>query len=229
MDASTIAATSSNAATASAATDAGVKLAANFDTFLKLLTTQLQYQDPLSPMDSNQFTQQLVQFSGVEQAIASNKNLEKLVNFQLSNATSTAASYIGKQVTAGGDTAQLTGGSARWSYTLGANAADTQIEISDLAGHVVYKTSGQTTMGEHIFAWDGRASDNSIVPDGTYKISIASADASGNNVTTTTNIQGIVAAVDIQSGEPMLNIGGISLKLSDIIRIAAPPASLSSG
>jgi len=161
--------------TASAATDAGVKLAANFDTFLKLLTTQLQYQDPLSPMDSNQFTQQLVQFSGVEQAIASNKNLEKLVNFQLSNATSTAASYIGKQVTAGGDTAQLTGGSARWSYTLGANAADTQIEISDLAGHVVYKTSGQTTMGEHIFAWDGRASDNSIVPDGTYKISIASA------------------------------------------------------
>jgi flagellar basal-body rod modification protein FlgD len=219
--------TSTSDTTTSAAQTASNQLAGNFDTFLKLLTTQLQYQDPMSPMDSNEFTQQLVEFAGVEQSIDTNSNLEQLVNFGLANATSTAAGYIGKEVTAGGDTSSLANGSATWNYTLGTNAASTQITISDLSGQVVYSGAGETTAGAHSLTWDGRTNDGGTAPDGTYQISIQATDAGGNQIATSTNIQGTVSAVDIVNGQPMLNVGGISLPISGITQISQPTQTTS--
>jgi flagellar basal-body rod modification protein FlgD len=217
--------TSSSSTSQSAAQAAGQQLAGNFQTFLKLLTTQLQYQDPTSPMDSNQFTQQLVEFAGVEQQINTNSNLEKLVNYSLANSTSSAAGYIGQQVTAGGDSAQLTNGQAHWSYTLGADATDTAITVTDTSGNVVYETKGATSAGPHSFSWDGRKNDGTTAPDGTYKITIKSTDSVGNTVTAATNITGTVSAVDIQNGTVMLKIGGLDVSPGDIITISAPQPS----
>lgn len=211
--------------TPSAAATAQTQIAGNFDTFLKLLTTQLQYQDPMSPMDSNQFTQQLVQFASVEQSIATNKNLESLVSLTLSNATSNAVGYIGREVTAGGETANLGTDGAQWHYTLPMNAAHTDISVMDSAGKVVYQGQGDLAKGEHVFAWDGRTSNGGTAPAGKYKISITAKDSGGNELSVSPMVKGVVTSVDIENGTPMLNVSGMSLKVTDIISVGPAPAA----
>jgi len=214
--------TSAASTSQSAAQVAGQQLAGNFDTFLKLLTTQLQNQDPTAPMDSNQFTQQLVEFAGVEQQINGNKYLEQLVNASLAGYTSSAASYIGRQVTAGGTQAALANGSAHWTYTLGANAASTVLTVTDAAGKTVYSTTGELTSGPHTFVWDGRTNDGPTAPDGTYNIQVTAADSGGNAITTGSTLSGVVTAVDIVGGQPALKIGNLDIALSDVTNISAP-------
>src|SRR5258706_3924220 len=115
--------------TPSAAQRAQKQLSTNFNTFLTLLTTQLKNQDPLSPMDSNQFTQQLVQFSQVEQQIDSNKNLESLISLTKTQTTTNAVSYLGKTLTITDGTAALQNGAAKWAYSLPSDAASTKLMI----------------------------------------------------------------------------------------------------
>ena len=114
--ASTTAAASTSAATTAASTSAAAtaktSLGKDFNTFLNMLTTQLKHQDPLSPMDSTQFTSQLVQYSGVEQQINANTNLEKLITLQQANSTSQAISYLNQNVEISSDKIPLQGGSA---------------------------------------------------------------------------------------------------------------------
>ena len=107
-----------SAASTGQAASAQKTLSSNFDTFLTLLTTQLQNQDPLQPMDSNQFTQQLVQFSQVEQQINSNKNLESLIALTKSQTATNAVPYLGKTLTLTDGTAAVIGGQAQWTYTV---------------------------------------------------------------------------------------------------------------
>src|SRR5689334_23087638 len=120
---------------AAGATDTGAlgraRLAENFDTFLSLLTTQLKNQDPLSPLDSNQFTQQIVQMTGVEQQLLTNDLLKKLVS-NTGSGVSTAVSLIGKEVRAeSADAALKSGGSAQWTYSLDRAASDVKVEVLD--------------------------------------------------------------------------------------------------
>lgn len=225
-DTATILSSLGSSAGPSAAATAKTQIAGTFDTFLKLLTTQLQHQDPLSPMDSNQFTQQLVQFAGVEQSIATNQNLETLVNFALASATSSAVGYIGREVTAGGETAAFTqAGGAQWHYTLPRGAAKTDISIVDAAGNTVYKSQGEIGQGEHVFDWDGRTLKGGQAPAGNYKIVIDAKDAGGNSIAATATVKGIVKSVDIDNGVPYLNVGGLSLRFGDVISVSAAPAT----
>src|SRR5262245_44035848 len=126
---------SSTAATASAAASAQQQLSTNFDSFLTLLTTQLQNQDPLQPMDSNQFTQQLVEFSQVEQQINSNKNLESLISLTKNQASVNAVSYIGKTLTLTDGTGALKDGEVTWAYSLDSAATTANLIVSDSLGH----------------------------------------------------------------------------------------------
>jgi flagellar basal-body rod modification protein FlgD len=210
----------------SAASGAQQQIAGNFDTFLKLLTTQLQYQDPMSPMDSSQFTSQLVQFAQVEQSIAANKNLESLVNFSLANATSAAVGYIGREVTAGGDTETLAsdGSGAQWHYNLRTNAAETDISVVDSGENVIYRGQGDLAKGDHIFSWDGRTSSGGTAPAGSYKIAITAQDRGGNDIVVDPIVRGVVSSVDIVNGAPVLIVGGASLKISDVISVGPAPA-----
>ena len=117
--------------------DAMKALSSNFSTFLTLLTTQLKNQDPTSPMDSNQFTQQLVMYSQVEQQINTNDNLKTLISQGTSNAASMTTGYLGKKVSITNGNASLTNGSATWTYNLKSAAATTQLFISDANGKTV--------------------------------------------------------------------------------------------
>src|SRR5690606_33728635 len=106
------------ASAAAAAYSSGARIADNFQTFLQLLTTQLQNQNPLDPLDTNQFTQQLVQFAGVEQQIATNATLSALLQVMDSSHLTGAVDFIGKRVTAEGATTVLDDQSAVWNINL---------------------------------------------------------------------------------------------------------------
>jgi len=213
--------------TSSTLQDSVTGLADNFDTFLTLLTTQLQNQDPLSPLDSSEFVGQLVQFSGVEQQIAQNRNLETLVNQSAVTSSTAAVSFIGKQVALSTTTSSLQDGSAQWSYALNRPATATSIVISDSDGKVVFTDTGQTGNGVHEFNWDGRDNSGQLLADGAYSAQITARDETGAAIGVATSITGIVTGVDFANGEPALLLGTIRASFSDILSVRQVETQLS--
>ena len=191
-------------------------IAENFDDFLGLLTTQLQNQNPLEPLDTNEFTAQLVQFTSVEQSIATNKNLEQLVALSITSAFQTSVGYIGKTVTAAGSVTQLSDGAATWNYSLTADSPETTITVTNAQGQTVFSETRAAVSGANTFTWDGRLESGQQAPDGPYTISIQARDADGNNVGVATEVEGIVTAVDLTGTEPVLTINGTEVALSRV-------------
>jgi flagellar basal-body rod modification protein FlgD len=206
--------TSTTPTTGSSAASAQKQLSSNFDTFLTLLTTQLQNQDPLSPMDSSQFTQQLVEFSQVEQQINSNQNLESLISLTKSNAATDAVSYLGKTLTVTDGTAALMNGQANWAYSLNSDATTAQLVVSDSQGNTVYTAPAETGAGLHSFTWNGVDNAGSTLSPGTYTLKITAQAADGTAIPTTVASQGVVSEVNLTGAEPMLMIGPLGVPLS---------------
>jgi flagellar basal-body rod modification protein FlgD len=199
--------------------DALSGLTSNFSTFLTLLTTQLKNQDPTSPMDSNQFTQQLVEFSQVEQQINTNTNLQTLITQGTSQAGTFAASYLGRTVSVTNGNASLSNGEADWSYNLGATAASTLLTVTNSAGTVVYNGAGSTTEGNNSFNWNGTDNNGNAVPDGTYTLAVAAQASDGSKITTSVASAGTVSQIDMTGGTPQLVIGNMEVPLSSIAAV----------
>jgi flagellar basal-body rod modification protein FlgD len=199
--------------------DAMAQLSGNFSTFLTLLTTQLKNQDPTSPMDSNQFTQQLVEFSQVEQQIDTNDNLKTMISQGQSQGAAMATGYLGKKVTVTDGRAALTQGAASWNYDLGGTAAATALTVTNAAGQVVYSGAGETTAGTHVFSWDGKDRNGNQLPDGAYKLSVAAKAADGSAVTAAVSSTGLVDEIDMSGSEPQLMIGPLSIGLAQIANV----------
>ena len=210
---------------------AAVSLGNDLNTFLKLLTTQLNNQDPTEPLDTNQMTAQLVALSGVEQSIATNKNLEKMLALLQTSQLDTAVSYIGKSVEAEGNKGVLQGGQAEFAYDLPAGATAATITITNSDGRVVFSGEGSKKTGKNVVIWDGV---NSITgnneTDGQFTIGIAAKDSKGDDIRDTkTYTSGRVTSVDMKDGNVELNIGTLKIAIDKVISIreAAPmiPAS----
>jgi len=209
----------SSGSSSSAVSSSRSTIAGNFDTFLSILTTQLQNQNPLDPLDTNQFTAQLVQFSGVEQQLKTNEFLEALLLNTQTSYRADAVSYIGKEVTASGETAELKDGGAYWAYNAETNVANATVTIKDASGNTVYTENGSLNAGGGAFLWDGVGSDGATQPDGVYTISIAGTNLAGNTVKISTSSVGVVTAVDFSGSEPMLTVGNNKIALSDVTSI----------
>ncbi|MDR3498958.1 MAG: flagellar hook capping FlgD N-terminal domain-containing protein [Parvibaculum sp.] len=201
------------------------QLSGNYQTFLTLLTTQLQNQDPTNPMDSSQFTQQLVSMSGVEQQIQTNTNLQALLSANIFQAANTAVGLIGKQVTATGSGALLQNGSASWTINLGSPAPSTTVQVLNANGATVYSSTINGTTGDQPYTWNGQDQSGYTLPDGTYYLQVTANDASGNAVTSSIKTQGIVTAVDITSSNPVITVNGAQIKYSDVTNVTAAPSS----
>jgi flagellar basal-body rod modification protein FlgD len=216
----------SSASGSSASINSRKTIADNFDTFLSILTTQLKNQNPLDPLDTNQFTQQLVQFTGVEQQLKTNDYLQALLMNTQSSAKSEAVSYIGKQVAASGQTGSLTDDEAVfWSYNAASNVPNASVVIKNSKGQVVYSEKGALNAGAGTFRWDGVGSDGNPQPNGAYTINITGTNAAGKPVTVTTETLGIVTAVDFTGEVPMLTIGNTKVALTDVLHVRVPPAN----
>ncbi len=214
-------AAASAASTSSTDPSASMKqLSSNFSTFLTLLTTQLKNQDPTAPMDSNQFTQQLVMYSQVEQQIDSNTNLKTLIAQGTSNASAVTTGYLGKKVSITNGNASLTAGAANWTYNLATATANTQLTISDANGKNVYSGTGLMTSGNHAFAWDGKDNNGNQLPDGTYKLAVTATDSNNNPITSSVASAGTVTQIDMTGSTPKLIVGNMEISLSDIAAVA---------
>ena len=190
-------------------------IAENFDAFLLLLTTQLKNQNPLEPLDTNQFTQQLVQFASVEQQIKSNETLNALLTSSRSSIVSTASGFVGMQVTADGATTRLADGKAEWRLNV-ARAATATISIRDRDGNVLATDTKALAAGGQSYLWDGRTSTGQTAPAGDYTITVTGRDVAGQPVSVKTEIAGRVDRVDLSGDEPILVIGGVQVPLKNV-------------
>lgn len=210
-------AVTNNAAVTNTST-ARTSLASNFETFLTLLTAQLKNQDPLSPLDSNDFTAQLTQMTGVEQQLLTNDLLTSLLSAQQTQGMSGASSYIGKDVTAVWAADRLTDGEANWSYELGANATKATLQVVDGSGNVVWTGDApELGEGQHDFTWDGVTTAGGQAADGgVYSLKITATNAAGS-VTSQVLTKGQVSGVELYDGVPYLNVGNSIVPLSTVI------------
>jgi len=191
-------------------------LAGNFQTFLTLLTTQLQNQNPLDPLDTNQFTQQLVQFASVEQQLKTNDQLTSLVALQQTAQSTQALGFVGKTAVVDGSTTTMTGSAATWKLGVASNS-NVNITIANSTGQNVFTRAYPVTAGENqAFTWDGKGNDGTQWPDGKYTLTATATDASGNPVAVSTQIQGVVNSVDLTQSPPLLSINGQTYTVSQI-------------
>ncbi len=209
-----------SASTAAATTVAGKKdarqqIAGNFDQFLSLLTTQLKNQNPLEPLDTNQFTQQLVQFAQVEQQLKQNETLTSLLSMSKSASTSSAMSFVGSRVTTDGATSRLKDSAAEWRIEAPRGGSAT-ITIKNGAGSVVATEPLTLNAGAQTFKWNGRTSTGAAAPDGDYSIVIDAVDAQKNRIAVTTEVTGIVDGADFSGDTPVLIIGNTRTPLDKV-------------
>lgn len=206
---------------ASSGSNATNALMSNYTMFLNLLTTQLKVQNPLEPMDADKFTDQLVQYSAVEQQMKTNDNLQAILASMVSSTALSLVNYIGKNVTASSDTTHLdAGGSAKWQFSAGAASSDAKITVRDSNGAIVYTTTKAIKAGEQDFVWDGKTSDGSSAGAGDYSITVEGNDEKGNQVSISTKITGKVQSIDTTGAEPYLKINGIMVPLSRLTSIS---------
>lgn len=212
---------SGSTATGTAKTDAS-SLSSNYEMFLTLLTTQLKVQDPLDPVKADEFTNQLVQYSSIEQQIKMNSNMETLIASVNSSSASNLVAYIGTQVVADGIQSVLKDGQATWEYDAESDAETAEVTIRNSGGAVVFSESIDISGGSGSYSWDGSTASGVTAPDGNYSISIAAKDSEGNNATVDTQSSGIVDGVDMTGTEPALRIGNILIPLSSVHSVRAP-------
>ena len=209
--------TSSSGSTASSANAlASQQIAGNFQSFLTLLTTQLQNQNPLSPLDTNQFTQQLVEFAGVQQQLNTNDSLSTLVSLQKTTQSTEALTYVGKTAVVKGNTATLTNSTAAWELSV-PTASNMDVTIASSTGQTVFTGTYAVAAGSNQpFAWHGQGNDGTQWPDGNYTLTATAKDASGKAVAVASAVEGKVSSVDLTQSPPLLTIGGQTYTVSQV-------------
>lgn len=192
----------------------------NYNTFLTMLTTQLKNQDPLNPMDTSQFTNQLVEFSQVEQQLKTNSQLATMIGNQASSQAMSALPMIGQMIEYNGNEAVLENGQAGFSYTLPSDASTASIIIEDSNGNPVYSESVDTSAGKHDLTWNGQTSSGQQEPDGgTYTIQVLAADANGNSITASTTAVGIVSSVSVSNNTAVFNVSGLQVPMNQLVDV----------
>lgn len=204
----------------SSSADTRARLNQTFDHFLKMLTTQLQNQDPTSPMDSNEFTSQLVQYTQVEQSIRTNDRLDTLIGMQVTSQISFAASMVGKTVEVRGNQAEYKeGDTIEFGYQMPIGAAAASLTITNSAGATVYAGNISPAGGKGTFAWDGTTTDGQQVPEGVYRVRVIAMNAEGDQAEVATTVAQPVTGVKMTDGYLELEMGQGRAFFHDVIAI----------
>ncbi len=190
-------------------------LSSNYNDFLTLLTAQLQNQDPSSPMDSSQFTTELVQFTGVQQQVQTNTNLTQLLQLSQDQQLTQSSAMIGKPVTLTGSTLPLQPGGAKISFDT-ALPEPVSISIADKTGRDIKDVQLTSTAGSNSWTWDGTANDGAPLAAGPYNIAIEGADATGTpspiaftSTATPTSVQRTSSGLSVSFGPTTLDYGDV--------------------
>lgn len=202
-----------------------VKLAEDFQQFLTLLTTQLQNQDPLSPMDSTEFTNQLVQFSQVEQQINMNQKMDNLVSLQLASISSVALGYVGMDISYVSAEMNYEGKPIDINYALADEAVTAKINVYDENDNLVYSADAPKNAGTNQLTWNGTKTNGEALPKGTYSVKIDAVDKSGKAIENSTVVTGRVRGIETQNGIVYVLVGERAIALSSIVNANSPTAN----
>ena len=199
------------------------KLEDDLNQFLNLLVAQLQNQDPLDPLDANEFTSQLVQFASVEQQIFQNSNLEKLLNLQETSQISQMVDFIGNRIEFASQKLPVEDGAAEFTYTIPAGVREATINIANSAGLNVFYTDGDTNSGTHTFKWNGLDKNGRQVPDGVYTLLISAKDAFDKLAEIEYTVFGTVTGAGVDNGETELFIGdNLGVGVDTVLSVKKP-------
>lgn len=192
------------------------------DDFLKILVAQLQAQDPLAPMEGQEFASQLAQFSSLEQLTNVNSNLETSQAFDLALSNNSSIALIGKSVDAPGNTIDLESGEIKsLSYSLDSSAAEVSIDIFDSIGTKVSSIAiGAQSSGLHELVWNGTDNNGALLPTGNYTFKVTASDSSGNFVSTDTFSAGLVTDVIFENGQAFAIVNGQKLAINEISKVS---------
>lgn len=209
----------------SGASASQTQLSSDVNFFLKMLTTQLKNQDPTQPLDTNEFTQQIATYSGVQQQVNANSNLEKLLAATKQSSISTAVSYLNREVEVKGSTGEVVGGQGAFSYILPQTAGKVKITIKNAAGSEVYSGNGATRSGRNLVVWDGvNGHTGQREPDGLYTIVVEATDAAGKAITAETRSVAIISGLENEANGDVTLTSATSqkIKFTDILAVRAP-------
>ena len=210
----------SSSGSSSSSTSTGASSASSaYNTFITLLTSQLQHQDPLNPTNTDTFTQELIQLSGVEQQLDTNATLSTMSTDLSTITQANGLGYVGKTVTASGATSPLQSGTAQWDYSLNSTASTVTLNVKDSSGDTVFTGTGDASSGQHTFSWDGKTTGGSTLSSGDFTLSVTATDTNGNSVSTTTSMVGQVTGVDTTGGSTQLLVGDIDVPIANVTSI----------
>ncbi len=212
-------ATGTGASSSSASGGALGALSSNYNNFLTMLTTQLQNQDPSSPMDSSQFTSELVQFSSVEQQINTNSSLGQLIQLTQAGDLTQASAMLGSQVTATSSQVPLQNGKASLSFTAPA-AEPVAIAVYNSAGTQILDTALTATQGSNTWNWNGKDSSGATVPDGAYTVAVMGQGSSGTATALPFTVTGTATGVSSGSNAVSLNLGALSVPFTAVTSVS---------
>jgi flagellar basal-body rod modification protein FlgD len=220
LSAAASAAASSQLATGSTSnstsgTNALAKLSSNYNDFLQMLMTQLKNQDPSSPMDANSFTQELVQFSGVEQQINTNTSLSQLIQLTQDDGLLQSSAMVGKQVSVANSDMPVQNGTGSIQFTVPANE-QVAISVSDSSGNLLSQSTVNATQGSNTWHWNATSGNGTSEPDGDYKVTVTTTNATGATSNVAFNAIGTVTGV-VSSGTGLnVQMGAVSDPLSNV-------------
>jgi flagellar basal-body rod modification protein FlgD len=193
-------------------------LTTNFSTFLTLLMTQLKNQDPSAPMDANQFTTELVQFSSVEQQISTNSSLSQLIQLTQASQIEQSSSMIGKPVTVTSSQLSLQNGAAAINFNT-ATAKPVAVAIMNAAGAEVQSATLTSTPGANTWKWNGKDASGAAMPDGPYKVTVTALGANGSSAAVPFTVTGTTTSVLSSNGSVELKMGGLTVPFSAVTSV----------
>jgi flagellar basal-body rod modification protein FlgD len=217
-----ISAAAAGTANATTRTNNTTGIGADFNTFLTLLTTQLQNQDPTNAMDANQMTQQLVQFASVEQQIKVNTNLERLLSVEQGNQLVSAAPLMGRVVEVESDRLALQGGQAQLRLPAAGEVRRAEISVQDASGRLLRRAEVALGSAATNWSWDGKDTAGTQLADGAYRFTLTGIRADGTTAPLQAGVLARATAVDRREGEVRLGLGALSVNFDKLRGLATP-------
>lgn len=217
---------SQSSSSSSSKTDSAIAgLNDTYNNFLLLLTKQLQNQDPLNPMDTAQFTQQLVGFSQVEQQIQSNKSLEKLIGLQSATNAFGAVGFLGNEVAVDSDHVALKDSKAKFQYEIDHTASKALLTVVDSSGQTVLVQEANRGIGTYNVEWNGKDAFGNQLPDGDYRVAVSYQDETGQAYSAKITSFGVVDSTELADGEVKLFIGSVGFPIDKVLKVTRPSSN----
>lgn len=191
------------------------------ESFMQLLVTQLQNQDPLNPQSNEEFVAQLATFSSLEQLVSLNSGVNALYMASASMNNATMTQLLGNEVVAWSDEFNYDGsGAVELNFEADSAASSATLTISNADGDVVWSGEmGALESGEGSWTWDGTDADGNAVEAGLYSFDIDASTESGDEVAVSGQIHGTVDGMSYEDGNPVPSVGEVSFTLGDILRV----------